>query len=100
MVNKEKNKKNISKVNEEPKSVPNKTSRAKEKIKKNFPSSACCEMEGGSIGHVCYVNGTPFVVLRAISDKADGTGNMDYMQFCGIAADNSVKVMSEFIKEI
>lgn len=34
MVNKEKNKKNISKVNEEPKSVSNKTSRAKEKIKK------------------------------------------------------------------
>ena len=73
---------------------------AKEKIKANFPSAACCEMEGGSIGHVCYVNGTPFVVLRAISDKADGTGNMDYMQFCGIAAENSVKVMSEFIKRI
>ena len=57
-------------------------------------------MEGGSIGHVCYVNDTPFVVLRAISDKADGTGNMDYMQFCPIAANNSVKVMNEFIKEI
>ena len=73
---------------------------AKEQIKANFPSSACCEMEGGAIGHVCYVNNTPFVVVRAISDKADGTGNMDYMQFCGIAAENSIKVMSEFIKRV
>ncbi len=73
---------------------------AKEKIKAGFPSAGCCEMEGGAIGHVCFVNNTPFVVLRAISDKADGTGNMDYMQFCEIAAENSVKVMSEFIKEI
>ncbi len=71
---------------------------AKEKIKANFPDAACAEMEGGSIGHVCYVNETPFVVVRAISDKADGTGNMDYMQFCDIAAQNSVRVISEFVK--
>ncbi len=71
---------------------------AKNRIKNNFPSAVCCEMEGGAIGHVAYVNDTPFVVLRAISDKADGTGNMDYMQFCGIAAENSVRVMSEFVR--
>ena len=71
---------------------------AKDRIKESFPSAACCEMEGGAIGHVCYVNDTPFVVLRAISDKADGTGSMDYMQFCSVAAKNSVEVLCEFIK--
>ena len=71
----------------------------KEKIKANFPAAVCCEMEGAAIGHVAYVNNTPFVIVRAISDKADGTGNMDYMQFCDIAAQNSIKVISAFVRQ-
>ncbi len=71
---------------------------AKDKIKSLFPDAACCEMEGGAIGHCAYVNGVPFVVVRAISDKADGTGNMDYLEFCDVAAKNSIKVISEFVK--
>jgi adenosylhomocysteine nucleosidase len=38
----------------------------------------CVEMEGASIAHGCYLNQIPFVILRAISDKADGSGNYDY----------------------
>lgn len=34
-------------------------------------NAVACEMEGGAIGHTCYVNGVPFAVLRAISDTAD-----------------------------
>ena len=71
---------------------------AKDKIKSLFPDAACCEMEGGAIGHCAYVNGVPFVVVRAISDKADGTGSMDYLEFCDVAAKNSIKVISEFVK--
>ncbi len=71
---------------------------AKERIKSLFPDVSCCEMEGGAIGHCAYVNNTPFAVVRAISDKADGTGNMDYMEFCSIAAENSVRVVCEFVK--
>ena len=71
---------------------------AKDKIKTNFPDAACCEMEGAAIGHVAYVNDTPFVIVRAISDKADGSGSMDYMQFCKIAAENSVKAICAFAK--
>ena len=33
----------------------------------------CCEMEGAAIAHACHLNGIPFVVVRAISDKADGS---------------------------
>ena len=71
---------------------------AKDKIKSLFPDAACCEMEGGAIGHCAYVNGVPFVVVRAISDKADGTGSMDYLEFCDVAAKNSINVISEFVK--
>ena len=38
-----------------------------------------CEMEGGSIGHVCYVNKVPFAILRSISDGEGGS--MDYQTF-------------------
>jgi len=71
----------------------------KSRIKSLFENAACCEMEGAAIGHVAFVNNTPFVVVRAISDKADGTGNMDYMQFCDIAAQNSIKVICDFVSE-
>lgn len=71
----------------------------KNRIRSLFENAACCEMEGGAIGHVAFVNNTPFVVVRAISDKADGTGNMDYMQFCDVAAQNSIKVISAFVEQ-
>lgn len=70
--------------------------------KKNFIVSEfgalACEMEGASIGQVCAVNGTPFAVLRALSDSANEGSCSDYPAFCRLAAENSVNVISEFIK--
>ncbi len=71
--------------------------KVKERIVKNF-SAIAGEMEGASVGHVCYVNKKPFCVLRAISDCADGSGAENYMEFLEIAAKNAVCVMIEFIK--
>ena len=41
----------------------------------------CCEMEGGAIAQVCYLNEVPFVIIRAISDDVDGTNPEDYPAF-------------------
>ena len=46
----------------------------------------CTEMEGAAIAHTAYRNGIPFVILRAISDKADDSAGMDYPTFERIAA--------------
>ena len=46
----------------------------------------CTEMEGASIAHTAWRNGVPFVVIRAISDKADDSAEMDYPTFELIAA--------------
>jgi adenosylhomocysteine nucleosidase len=67
----------------------------KDRIVGDFGAIAC-EMEGAAIGHVCYVNGRPFAVLRAISDNADGVADIDYPSFCKKAADNYVKVITTF----
>ena len=70
----------------------------KNRIVKSFGAIAG-EMEGASIGHVCYVNKKPFCVLRAISDCADGTGAENYMEFLNKAAENAVEVMKLYIKD-
>ena len=46
----------------------------------------CCEMEGGAIAQICCQNKVPFVIIRAISDKADGSAEMAFAQFLKIAA--------------
>ena len=53
------------------------------------------EMEGGSIGHVCFVNKVPFAILRSISDGEGGA--MDYETFAEKAALQSILVVVDFI---
>jgi len=68
----------------------------KERITSLF-GAVCCEMEGGSVGHVCYVNGVPFAVIRAISDNADDESHMDYGQFVKMAAERSIEVLMKLL---
>ena len=53
-------------------------------------SGYCTEMEGAAIAQAAYLNNIPFVVIRAISDKADDSATMDYGEFERKAIDNSV----------
>lgn len=73
------------------------TEEKRQLIKSTFNASAC-EMEGGAIGHVCYVNNIPFGIIRAISDGGDGEATLDYPTFAAMAADNSVKAVLRFIE--
>ena len=68
----------------------------KNKIVKNF-NAICGEMEGGSIGHVACANNIPFGVIRVISDNADSESNMDFPEFCALAAKKSIEICEKFI---
>lgn len=57
-----------------------------------------CEMEGAAIGQVCYVNGVPFAVLRAVSDGGDENSHMDFPTFARMAAENSIRALREFLQ--
>ena len=52
----------------------------------------CCEMEGAPIAQVCCLNGTPYVIIRAISDKADDSEEMSYMEFEKAAAERCAAI--------
>lgn len=57
-----------------------------------------CEMEGAAVAHTAYVNNTPFAVIRAISDSADGDATMDYTEFLPIAAKRSTALTLALVK--
>ena len=52
----------------------------------SITSALCTEMEGAAIAQTAYRNRIPFVILRAISDKADNSAEMDHPTFESIAA--------------
>ena len=71
----------------------------KEKIVTKF-GGLCTEMEGAAIGQAAYLNNIPFVILRAISDKADNSAEMDYPAFERAAAEHCAKLVEEFVSEL
>lgn len=63
-------------------------------------SAYATEMEGAAIGQAAYLNEIPFVVVRAISDKADGSAQMDYSEFEKAAVDHSVRLTLNMLARI
>lgn len=60
----------------------------------------CTEMEGAAIAQTAYRNAVPFVILRAISDKADDSAEMDYPTFERIAAHRCAQVTQSLAKQL
>ena len=71
----------------------------KNQIKSDF-DGFCTEMEGAAIAQAAYLNQVPYVVLRAISDKADDSATMDYPTFEREAIGHCVKLVENMVKEL
>lgn len=71
----------------------------KEKILKNF-GGLCTEMEGAAIAHAAYLNKVSCVIIRAISDKADGSASEDYPAFEKKAIEHSVRLVKTLAARI
>ena len=71
----------------------------KEKIVVNT-GAICTEMEGAAISHAAWRNQVPFVVLRAISDKADDSAEMEYPVFEAIAAARCAAVTENLASQL
>ena len=70
---------------------------AKDRIIGDFDGT-CAEMEGAAIAQVCHANNLPFVVLRAISDKADGSAQVSFEEFEQKAAKNSSRLVQYMLE--
>lgn len=71
----------------------------KDRIVQNF-HPLCVEMEGAGIAHAAYLNQVSYVIIRAISDKADNSATMDYPTFERKAIAHSVRLIKELVPMI
>lgn len=60
-------------------------------------NGACVEMEGAAVAQVCFMNKVPYVVLRSISDKADGSANVNFAEFTSLASRRSFEVINDLV---
>ena len=60
----------------------------------------CTEMEGAAIAQAAYLNQIPYLIVRAISDKADDSANVDYSEFEAKAVEHSVRLMAAMLEEL
>lgn len=58
---------------------------------------ACTEMEGAAVAQVCYLNQIPFVIIRSISDKADGSADVNFLEFTELASFHSFKIVNSML---
>ena len=70
------------------------------KILQNDFHAIACEMEGAAIAVVCSEYEMPFVVIRAMSDKADGLAHESYENMADKAADNSSRIIVKMLESM
>ncbi|WP_010630267.1 5'-methylthioadenosine/S-adenosylhomocysteine nucleosidase [Sporolactobacillus vineae] len=70
------------------------------RIKAWFPDLKALEMEGAAIAQVCYQFGTPFLIIRALSDIAGKESGITFDQFLKTAAGNSAGFLLDLLKEL
>ena len=68
-------------------------------LDKEFDAYAC-EMEGAAIAKVCQACDLPFVIMRTLSDKADGHANESYVDFMDVAADQSSSIVLKMLESL
>lgn len=63
-------------------------------------SGTCTEMEGAAVAQACHMNEIPFVVIRSMSDKADGSAHVDFEQFTSMASQHSYRIVEAMIQQL
>ncbi|WP_353721274.1 5'-methylthioadenosine/adenosylhomocysteine nucleosidase [Dyadobacter sp. 676] len=61
--------------------------------------AAATEMEGAAIAQTCYQQNTPFLIIRSLSDKADGGAIRDMDKFLNVAAHNAATLVMAVVGE-
>lgn len=67
---------------------------------RNIFNALCVEMEGASIAQVCYLDNVPFLVIRSITDKLDGSSKVDFEEFLELSSKKATNILREILKKI
>jgi len=66
---------------------------------RNIFKALAIEMEGASIAQVCYLDKIPFLVIRSITDKLDGSSKIDFEKFLESSSKNAANILKELLKK-
>lgn len=69
-------------------------------IKKVFPNVMAVEMEAAAIAQVAHLYGTPFIVIRALSDLPDKEMPMSFVEYLDFAAKNSTEMVLKVLSSL
>ncbi|MBP1932928.1 5'-methylthioadenosine/adenosylhomocysteine nucleosidase [Ammoniphilus resinae] len=61
-------------------------------------SGDCTEMEGAAVAQVCVMNQVPFVIIRSMSDKADGSAHVNFTEFTHLASERSYQIVAKMVE--
>ncbi|MGT2911683.1 5'-methylthioadenosine/adenosylhomocysteine nucleosidase [Streptococcus cameli] len=67
-------------------------------IKSHFPEVLAVEMEGAAIAQAAHATGKPFLVIRAMSDTAQGDANITFDEFIIDAGKRSAQTLLALLK--
>ncbi|MBA4492831.1 5'-methylthioadenosine/adenosylhomocysteine nucleosidase [Paenactinomyces guangxiensis] len=63
-------------------------------------NGTCVEMEGAAVAHVCHLIGVPYVVIRSMSDRADHSAQVNFMEFTELAAERSCAMVRNMLLQM
>lgn len=66
---------------------------------KNIFNALCIEMEGASIAQVCFLDKVPFLVIRSITDKQDGSAKVEFEKFLESSSKEAANILKEVLKK-
>lgn len=70
----------------------------KDNIRETF-KALCVEMEGASIAQVCHLDNIPFLVIRSITDKLDGSSKIEFEKFLESSSKKATQILIDIIKK-
>ncbi|MNP82675.1 5'-methylthioadenosine/S-adenosylhomocysteine nucleosidase [compost metagenome] len=63
-------------------------------------AGVCVEMEGAAVAQVCHMNDVAFVIIRSMSDKADGSAHINYTDFTIESAQRSHAILEYMLMKL
>ncbi|CAK1235673.1 5'-methylthioadenosine/adenosylhomocysteine nucleosidase [Fructobacillus tropaeoli] len=72
----------------------------KEEIKQHFPKALLAEMEGAAVAQVATRFNVPFIVLRGVSDLANGESSVTFDEFVVEAGQKSAQLLLAYLDSL
>ena len=75
-------------------------SEEKRKLFTDILEGDAVEMEGASVGFTSYMNNIPFILVRVISDRADGNAPKNFKSFLHKSSERITDIVNHILKEL